>query len=44
MKIKASGGIYTYEMAKKLIEAGATRIGTSKSIEIIKNQNYINGS
>jgi deoxyribose-phosphate aldolase len=28
-QIKASGGIRTYEDAKKMIEAGATRIGTS---------------
>ncbi|MBS1599662.1 MAG: deoxyribose-phosphate aldolase [Bacteroidetes bacterium] len=30
IKIKASGGIRSYEFAKELIEAGAERIGTSR--------------
>lgn len=34
--VKASGGIRTREFAEELIEAGATRIGTSSSISIIK--------
>ena len=34
MEIKASGGIRTYESAVKMIEAGATRIGCSASIDI----------
>ena len=34
--IKASGGIKTYEDAKKMIEAGADRIGTSNGVEIMK--------
>lgn len=34
--IKASGGIRTFAFAKELIEAGATRIGASASIAIIK--------
>ena len=33
--IKASGGIKTKNEAIKLIEAGATRIGTSRGVEII---------
>lgn len=33
--IKASGGIKTKNEALKLIEAGATRIGTSRGVEII---------
>ena len=33
--IKASGGIKTKNEALKLIEAGSTRIGTSKGVEII---------
>lgn len=33
--IKASGGIKTREMALDLIEAGATRIGTSSGFEIL---------
>jgi deoxyribose-phosphate aldolase len=36
VKIKASGGIKTYQFAKELIEAGATRLGCSSSVEIIK--------
>ena len=35
--IKASGGIRTYAFAKQLIEAGATRLGCSNSVSIIKN-------
>jgi len=37
--IKASGGIKTYEFARALIEAGATRIGTSSGIAIAKTNN-----
>lgn len=33
--VKASGGIKTYEQACELIEAGASRLGTSSSINII---------
>ena len=36
VKIKASGGIKTYQFAKELIEAGATRLGCSRSVEIVK--------
>ncbi len=35
-KVKASGGIKTKDDAIKMIEAGADRIGTSSSLEIIK--------
>ena len=34
--IKASGGIKTFAFAKALIEAGATRLGCSSSIAIVK--------
>jgi len=34
--IKASGGIRTFEFAKELIEAGATRIGTSAGVQLMK--------
>lgn len=37
LEIKASGGIKTFKQMNELIEAGATRIGTSSSIEIVKN-------
>ncbi len=36
MGIKASGGIRTYAFAKELIDAGATRIGCSASMQIVK--------
>jgi len=35
MGVKAAGGIKTAEDVKKMVEAGATRIGTSASIKII---------
>ncbi len=35
-KVKASGGIRTAKQAMKLLEAGADRIGTSSSIQIIE--------
>jgi deoxyribose-phosphate aldolase len=38
VSIKASGGIRTYEFAKQLIDAGATRLGTSASVSIVKEQ------
>lgn len=36
LKVKASGGIHTRDEAIALVEAGADRIGASKSIEICK--------
>lgn len=36
LKVKASGGIHTRDEALSLVEAGAERIGASKSIEICK--------
>ncbi|MGI6782146.1 MAG: deoxyribose-phosphate aldolase [Acholeplasmataceae bacterium] len=35
-EIKASGGIRTYEDAMAMIEAGATRLGASKGVEIME--------
>jgi len=35
MGVKASGGIHTKEEAMKMVDAGATRIGTSSGISII---------
>lgn len=35
VKIKASGGIRTYEFAKQLIDTGASRLGCSASVSII---------
>lgn len=37
--IKASGGIRTYEQALELIHAGATRLGTSRGIDLLHQQN-----
>lgn len=36
IRIKASGGIRDYETALKLIEAGASRIGTSSGVKIVE--------
>ena len=36
VQVKASGGIKTYAFARQLIEAGASRLGCSASVEIIK--------
>ncbi|MBV7531615.1 deoxyribose-phosphate aldolase [Chitinophaga sp. sic0106] len=36
IQIKASGGIRTLAFAKELIDAGATRIGASASVSIVK--------
>lgn len=36
MGVKASGGIRDAETARQMIEAGATRLGTSASVEIVK--------
>lgn len=38
IRIKASGGIRTFEDAKKYIEAGASRIGCSAGVSIVKQQ------
>ncbi len=41
MGVKASGGIRTYYDAVKMIEAGATKIGTSAGVQIVKEQEKI---
>ncbi len=38
MGVKASGGIRDYETAMKMIEAGASRVGASASVEIVKKR------
>ncbi|HHV45461.1 MAG TPA: deoxyribose-phosphate aldolase [Tissierellia bacterium] len=38
MKIKASGGIRDYKTAMVMIEAGASRIGASSSVKIVKGE------
>lgn len=39
LKIKASGGIRTLKQAMELINAGASRLGTSSSVQIMKEWN-----
>ena len=36
--VKASGGIHSYDEAMEMIGAGATRIGASASIDIVKGE------
>ncbi|HWB26963.1 MAG TPA: deoxyribose-phosphate aldolase [Chitinophagaceae bacterium] len=43
VKIKASGGIRTYEFAKQLIEAGAARLGCSAGVAIAGSTSSIPG-
>ena len=38
VKIKAAGGISSMDDAKKFIELGATRLGTSRIVKIVKNE------
>src|SRR4051794_12061037 len=38
VQIKASGGIRTYDFAKELIDAGATRLGCSAGVAIVNQQ------
>ena len=38
MGVKASGGIRDYEKAKAMVDAGASRIGASASIDIVKGE------
>lgn len=38
VQIKASGGIKSFEFAKELIDAGATRIGASAGVKIVQEQ------
>ncbi|SDZ05789.1 deoxyribose-phosphate aldolase [Proteiniborus ethanoligenes] len=42
--VKASGGIRDSEKAKEMIEAGATRIGASSSVEIVEGIKAADGS
>lgn len=38
MGVKASGGVRTYEDAKAMVDAGATRIGTSNGVDIVSDK------
>lgn len=44
LEVKASGGIRNREDALKMIEAGATRLGTSKGVEIMENKEMSNAN
>lgn len=44
VRVKASGGIRTYEFAKQLIEAGADRLGCSASVAIVSGAPDLNKS
>ncbi len=41
INIKASGGIKNYKFAKELIDAGATRLGCSASMQIMKESREV---
>lgn len=41
--VKASGGVRDYDTAIVMIQAGATRLGTSSSIAIVKNEKAAGG-
>lgn len=43
MQVKASGGIKTYEFARELLEAGATRLGCSASVAICSGEKAAEG-
>lgn len=36
VKVKAAGGIRSWEACRQMIEAGAERIGTSSSLKILE--------
>ena len=38
VEVKASGGVRSFEDAAKMIRAGATRLGTSSGVELVKGQ------
>ncbi len=43
VKIKAAGGISTLEDAENFIKLGASRLGTSRIVKIVKSENNISG-
>ena len=42
-KIKAAGGIQSFDDAEKFIALGASRLGTSRLVKILKNENSLKG-
>lgn len=43
VKIKAAGGISSFDDAEKFMELGADRLGTSRLVKIMKNESNISG-
>lgn len=43
VKVKAAGGISSFEDAQKFMELGADRLGTSRLVKILKNSTSIEG-
>ena len=41
--VKASGGVRTYADVVKMVEAGATRIGSSNSVNILQEARQLAG-
>ena len=41
VKIKAAGGISSFDDAEKFIELGASRLGTSRIVKLAKNENAL---
>jgi deoxyribose-phosphate aldolase len=41
VRVKASGGIRTSEQALELIAAGATRLGTSRGVELLRERDTL---
>jgi deoxyribose-phosphate aldolase len=37
MGVKASGGVRSLDALRRMVEAGATRIGTSSGVQIIRD-------
>ena len=37
VKVKAAGGISSFDDANELVEAGADRLGTSRLVKLMKN-------
>jgi deoxyribose-phosphate aldolase len=44
IRVKASGGIRTYEFARQLVEAGADRLGCSASVAIVSGSQDLTGA
>jgi deoxyribose-phosphate aldolase len=44
MGVKASGGVKTYEDARRMVEAGATRIGASAGVKIVQGEKMAEGA